>query len=547
MDNSLLEIEDLRVAFVDGDQLKPIVKGVSFSIRSGEVLGIVGQSGSGKSTTIKAILRILSPPGVITGGSIRFRGQELLDPAGKNIRSFRWVDLSIVMQSALNALNPLMTIGDHFVDTIQQHRDSSRKECLELAHSLVEQVRLPLRVINSHPHMLSGGMRQRVCIALALALKPNLVILDECTTALDVIVEREILDELIALREKMGFAILAITHDLPLLAEIADRVAIMADGEIVEIATVEEFRKGGRHPECRRLLAELPNVDGPLREDLLRRKAATQQGTPLLRVSGLNKSFPRPDGPPVQAAEDVSFEIFPGETLALIGESGSGKSTIARIVARLLAADSGTLQVGEKQASPLSSTRCSNDFRRRVQMVFQDPFTSLNPVYTVGEQLARPLKRYGSSRAKGGYGSVHTREEVRAQSILLLQDVELSQDILDRFPHELSGGQLQRVAIARSLSANPDLLIADEPTSMLDLPIRMELLRTLNRIREERGMSILFISHDLAAARYFTDRIMVMKSGRIVEEGKTESIILAPQHPYTKRLLNAASRPKLRR
>jgi len=538
MHSPLLEIEDLRVAFVDGSQLKPIVKGVSFSIRSGEVLGIVGQSGSGKSTTIKSILRILSPPGVITGGSIRFKGKELLDPAGENIRGFRWVDLSIVMQSALNALNPLMTIGDHFVDTIQQHREISRAASLELARTLVEQVRLPPRVINSHPHMLSGGMRQRVCIALALALEPNLVILDECTTALDVIVEREILDEMIALREKMGFAILAITHDLPLLAEIADRVAIMADGEIVEIATVEEFRKGGRHPECRRLLAELPNVDGPLREDLLKREPVAQRGTPLLSVSGLNKSFPRPDGPAVQAVDDVSFKIYPGETLALIGESGSGKSTIARIVARLLAADSGTLQVGDAPTSKLSSTRCPKDFRRRIQMVFQDPFASLNPVYTVGEHLARPLKRFGHATS---------HEELRSQCIARLEGVELTPaaDILDRFPHELSGGQRQRVSIARALSVDPDLLIADEPTSMLDLPIRMELLRTLNRIREERGMSILFISHDLAAARYFTDRIMVMKSGKIVEEGSTENIILAPEHPYTKRLLNAASRPKL--
>ncbi len=431
-----------------------------------------------------------------------------------------------------------MTIGDHFVDTIQQHRKLSRAESRYLARSLVEQVRLPPRVINSHPHMLSGGMRQRVCIALALALEPNLVILDECTTALDVIVEREILDEMIALREKMGFSILAITHDLPLLAEIADRVAIMADGEIVEMATVEEFRKGGRHPECQRLLAELPNVDGPLREDLLKRKTATQQGTPLLRVCGLNKSFPRPDGPSVQAVDDVSFEIYPGETLALIGESGSGKSTTARIIARLLAADSGTLQVDEKPASSLSSTRCSKDYRRRTQMVFQDPFASLNPVYTVGEHLSRPLKRFGGATS---------RKERRSQCLALLEVVELTpaEDIVDRFPHELSGGQRQRVAIARALSVNPDLLIADEPTSMLDLPIRMALLRTLNRIREERGMSILFISHDLAAARYFTDRIMVMKSGRIIEEGSTESIILSPQHPYTKKLLHAASRPKL--
>jgi peptide/nickel transport system ATP-binding protein len=536
MHKPLLEIEDLQVSFVIGDQLKPIVKGVSFSILPGEVLGIVGQSGSGKSTTIKAVLRILPPPGVITGGSIRFKGQELLDPAGENIRAFRWVDLSIVMQSALNALNPLMTIGDHFLDTIQQHKKISRAESLELARTLIEQVRLPPRVIDSHPHMLSGGMRQRVCIALALALEPNLVILDECTTALDVIIEREILDEMIALRDKMGFAILAITHDLPLLAEIADRVAIMADGKIVEMATVDDFRKGGRHPECRRLLSDLPNVTGPLRKDLLRRNTVFKGTTPLLRIEGLNKSFPQPGGSSIQAVENVSLEIYPGETLALVGESGSGKSTTARIIARLLAADSGSLQVDKAPPSTLVSTRCSKDFRRRIQMVFQDPFSSLNPVYTVGEHLVRPLKRYGLAKS---------RDEIRAQSIVLLEDVELGQEILDRFPHELSGGQLQRVSIARALSVRPDLLITDEPTSMLDLPIRMELLRTLNRIREERGMSILFISHDLASARYFTDRIMVMKSGKIVEEGNTEDVILSPQHPYTARLLKAASRPKL--
>jgi peptide/nickel transport system ATP-binding protein len=384
--------------------------------------------------------------------------------------------------------------------------------------------------------MLSGGMRQRVCIALALALEPKLVILDECTTALDVIVEREILDEMIALREKMGFAILAITHDLPLLAEIADRVAIMADGKIVEIASVDAFRKGGQHPECQRLLAELPNVTGPIRETLLQRNTLKKSTKPLLRVESLSKSFPQPGGPDVKAVQDVSLEIYPGEVLALIGESGSGKSTIARIIARLLSADSGMLQVGEHTPSSLVTTRCPKDLRRRIQMVFQDPFASLNPVYTVGEHLARPLKRYGQAS---------TPEEIREQSIALLEDVELSQDVLGRFPHELSGGQLQRVSIARSLSVSPDLLITDEPTSMLDLPIRMELLRTLNRIREENGMSILFISHDLAAARYFTDRIMVMKSGKIVEEGNTEAVISSPKHPYTQSLLHAARRPMI--
>ena len=538
MSEPLLRIEDLEVSYVDGSALRQVVKGISLSVEKHEVLGVVGQSGSGKSTMVKAILRILPPPGVITNGAVYFKGNNLLDAEGEAIRSLRWVDLSIVMQSALNALNPLLTIGDHFVDTLQQHGTQSRAECLAAARELIDQVRLPERVLASHPHMLSGGMRQRVCIALALALKPDLVFLDECTTALDVIVEREILDEMLALREKLGFAILAITHDLPLLAEIADRVAIMADGEVVEVATIDEFREGGRHPECQRLLSELPNVSGPIRPNLLPRTLTAPDAELLLEVRGLNKSFPQPSGPPVHAVKDVSLQIRRGETVALIGESGSGKSTTSRIIARLIAGDSGHLSLDGEPIRNIRSTRCPRDYRRRVQMVFQDPFASLNPVYTIGEHLARPIKRHGV--AKG-------REAIRKKSIELLEQVELlpAEEILGRFPHELSGGQQQRVSIARSLAMTPDLLITDEPTSMLDLPIRMGLLRTLNRIREERGMSILFVSHDLAAARYFSDRIIVMQGGEIVESGRTEDITQSPKHPYTIRLLHAASRPKL--
>ncbi|MEC7242005.1 MAG: ABC transporter ATP-binding protein [Myxococcota bacterium] len=538
MTDPLLRIENMDVSYIDGDSFRRVVKGVSLDIRRNEVLGIVGQSGSGKSTLIKAVLRILPPPGVITGGRALYKGMDLLDEKGLAIQKLRWVDLSIVMQSALNALNPLLTIGDHFVDTLQQHTPLSHRESIEAAKELVAQVRLPERVLESHPHMLSGGMRQRVCIALALALKPDLVFLDECTTALDVIVEREIFDEMLALREQLGFAILAITHDLPLLAEIADRVAIMADGELVDLASVDEFRRGGSHPESQRLLAELPNVHGPTREGLLPRKPTAPDAEVLLDVRGLHKKFPQPSGPPVHAVKNVSLQIRKGETLALIGESGSGKSTTSRIIARLLTGNEGEILLSGEHLQKAQHRRCPKGYRRRVQMVFQDPFASLNPVYTIGEHLARPLKRHGI--AKGG-------EQIREKSIELLEQVELhpAEEILGRFPHELSGGQQQRVSIARSLAMTPDLLITDEPTSMLDLPIRMGLLRTLNRIREERGMSILFVSHDLAAARYFSDRVLVMQDGEIVEAGPTEAVTQSPKHPYTKRLLLAASRPKL--
>jgi ABC-type glutathione transport system ATPase component len=522
MTETLLQVRNLRVAFGEHE----VLRGLSFELAAGEILALVGQSGSGKSTAVKAILRLLDEPNISTSGEVLYKGLDLLDPSADLIRSLRWVDLSIVMQSALNALNPILSIGAHFVDTFAQHGIQDRSEAWAQAEILLQKVRLEPSLLHAHPHELSGGMRQRVCIALALALEPELVILDECTTALDVLVEREVLDALVGLQEEMGFAVLAISHDLPLLAEFAHRIGILADGKLVECRSMKDFLAGPRHPESDRLLAELPRTTGPRQRDLLPRVPA-QSPEPLLEVRGLSKNF----GAQV-AVSDVSFDLGRGEVLALVGASGSGKSTIARLLARLIPGDSGTIKLG-MESLKATHTRCSKAYRQTLQMVFQDPFASLNPAHTVAEHLFRAI----------GRGPM-TKNSPKERAIELLEQVELhpAEDFLPCFPHTLSGGQRQRVAIARCLALQPQLLICDEPTSMLDLPLRMALLRTLNRLREQTEMGILFISHDLAATRYFADRVLVLEGGRVIETGPTEQVLQNPTHPSTQRLLSAAHR-----
>jgi peptide/nickel transport system ATP-binding protein len=530
MSQPLLSVCNLSVSFEGKEGRIPVLKDLCFTLNSREIFALVGQSGSGKSTAVKAILGLLGENAQVSG-QVLYKGEDLLEPTGQVVAKLRWVDLAIVMQSALNALNPLLRIGGHFRDTLRQHGLMDEGEILNRTRTLLEKVQLEPRVMDCYPHELSGGMRQRVCIALALVLEPELVVLDECTTALDVLVEGEVLKALLSLQAEMGFAVLAISHDLPLLAEFAEQLGVLSKGELVENRPMSEFLSAPKHPESQALIADLPCSDGPFQADLLVRIPVVNPA-PLLQVTGLSKRYRDQ-----QVLDDVSFSVGQGESVALVGASGSGKSTIARLIARLTPADRGEIQLNGERLKP-GSTACSKHYRASLQMVFQDPFSSLNPAHTVATHLFRALRR--GPKALG---------TLRDQSCALLEQVELipAPDFLDRFPHELSGGQRQRVAIARCLALAPQLLICDEPTSMLDLPLRISLLRTLNRLREERNMGILLITHDLAATRYFSDRILVLDHGKIVETGKTGEVLHTPQSAVTQRLVAAAARHSIQR
>ncbi len=525
MGEVLLSVRDLRVGFVTPDGLVEAVRGVSLDVDAGELVGLVGESGSGKSTVVQAVLRSLGPPGVITGGQVLFDGQDLVTAGPVALRAFRWRQASVVLQSALDSLSPVRRVGDQLGDTLAAHDETlardpgaRRARCAELL-ALVD---LDPGLLDAWPHELSGGMRQRVVLAAALALTPKLIVFDEPTTALDVLVERQILRRVLALQRELGFAVLFITHDLPLLREVVDRVAVMRDGELVEVADQAALAHGGQHPYTQTLLGSQDLAPAPRRLDRTR--------PPVLSVSGLSKAFRRPDGTRVDAAAGVGLQLHRGEAVALVGGSGSGKSTVAKLIARLLPADAGQVRL---DGQDLLVRRPTLGDRRRVQVVFQDPYASLNPVHTLLHAVGRPLLRHG----------ICTRDQVRDRAAALLEVVGLTpaEDFLDRHPHACSGGQRQRVAIARALACEPDVLIADEPTSMLDLTLRLGILNLLARLRDERGLALLFITHDLVSARALADRILVMQHGQVVEQGLAQDVVERPSHPYTCELVAAAA------
>jgi len=534
MSEALLEIDNLRVGFADDQGVTEVIHGVSFAIQKGQILGLVGESGSGKSMIAKSILRILKPPGIITGGHIYFNGRDLLSLNEAELRPLRWRNISIVFQSALNALNPVMTIGAQIMDTLLAHEDLSPRQADDRSRELLRGVRIDPMHLDSYPHELSGGMRQRVIIAMSLALNPDLVIMDEPTTALDVLVEREILTEVIALQKRMGFSMLFITHDLTLLLEFADRIAVLLKGDLLEIGSPQQLREDPSHPYTAKLLTGIPSACGPRDPKLLPRLPRDNPNPPLLKVTDLSKRFDSPGGGKdcrIDVVRNVSFEINRGEIVALVGGSGSGKSTIAKMVCQLLTPTTGDIVLNDTQLTTHNAHTLS--IRRRIQMVFQDPFGCLNPVHSVGHHLRRPLQRHNMCSTK----------QIPSRIETLLTDVGLSPSraFIDKFPHEMSGGERQRVAIARVLAVQPDLIVADEPTSMLDVSIRMDILSLLSELRTRLDVAFLFITHDLASARYFADRILVLNEGRLVESADAESLISTPQHPYSEQLIKAAS------
>ena len=537
MNNPIISIHNLCVNYITSGKPIEAVNDVSFDIKRGEIFGLVGESGSGKSTVVQAILRILPPPAVIAGGKVLINNKNILSASNTEVLQYRWKQISIVMQSALNALNPVLTVREQIEDVLKEHNNLRGNAAADRTIELLSLIDIDASRLDSYPHQLSGGMRQRVVIAIALALMPPLIIMDEPTTALDVIVEREILAKIIELRKELGFTILFITHDLNLLLEFADRVAIMKTGKLLELDKAQKIRRGGKHEYTQKLIRSLPSAAGTREKGLLSKPESLDLGEqPLLEVRNLSKSFSDSGifySSSSEVVNNVSFQVFPGEIIGLVGESGSGKSTIAKLITRLIRPTSGDIFLNGSNKKVSEARRVPLEYRKQVQMVFQDPFSSLNSIHTVYHHLARPLLRH----------QLIPQQKLLDYIIEILETVGLrpGTTFAEKFPHEMSGGERQRVAIARALSLSPNLIIADEPTSMLDVSIRMEILEIFARMRIEKNLTIVFITHDLASARYLADRIIVLQRGSIVEQGIAEDLIQSPKEEYTKQLIKAAS------
>jgi len=522
----LLRVEGLSVNYITHEGEIEAVKAVDLTLYRGEMLSLVGESGSGKSTLIGALLRTLGPPAYITRGRAWLRGVELLGATSEALRSLRWRQLSLVPQSAMNALNPVMSVSAQLEDTLCARGGEER---LSRAHArlraaeLLSLVGIEARWLKAYPHQLSGGMRQRVAIAMALAFEPELIIMDEPTTALDVIVQAEIFEVISALRAQLGFTVLLITHDLPLTLSRSDRVGVMRAGQLLEVGIPEQLTRSPQHPYTREL------VEASQASELSVKSPSKAPLSPVLIAQDLSKRYPSLSGGSGGhlALNQVSLTLNRGEIVAVVGASGSGKSTLGKLLCLLERPSEGSLRFTGASSSARSE-------RARVQMVFQDPFGSLNSVNRVGYHIIRPLKLHRGLKER----------EARVEALKLLEQVGLTPaaELIDRYPHELSGGQRQRVAIARGLAPSPELLIADEPTSMLDVSLRAELLRLLRTLSHERGLSLLLITHDLDTAKALADRIIVLKAGQIVEQGPAAQVLNQAKSDYTRALWEATPR-----
>lgn len=528
-EQDLLTISELSVAYLGESSHSVAVNKVSFHIARGERFALVGESGCGKSTLINALLRTLRPPGVILGGTAMYKGHDLLSASEAEIKPLRWTEISLVPQSAMNALNPVLSLFQLFSDVLIEHDESyrvghDRKARLRArALELLALVELPATALTLYPHELSGGMRQRAVIALSLALNPELIVMDEPTTALDLIVQAEIMEMITALQERLGFSVLLITHDVPLVLTFAHRVGVMRSGLLVQVDEPSRLISLPETAYVERLIkaSSVSNEQARISEE----PQVTLSAHELVKEYRGGSLFKRVIKPVLKG---VNLSLHRGETLALVGASGSGKSTIARLLTLMEVPTRGTISLDGRV---LSRSEADLAFRAKVQMVFQDPFGALNPIYDIAHHLMRPLMIHQSL----------SHREAKSRALELLETVGLSpaSDFVDRHPHALSGGQRQRVCIARALASNPEVLIADEPTSMLDVSLREELLELLRELVRRRRMSLLLITHDLDTARALADRVMVLKSGEVVEAGPAYEIFKDPKHPYTQALLSA--------
>ncbi len=537
MTSPLLQLNSFCVAYPR--QQSWAVDNVSLTLQPGEMLGLVGESGCGKSTLGRAALRLL-PGGSQTQGTSLFEGRDVFGFSSEDIRRFRGEAVSLVFQDPMTRLDPLMTIGEHCVETLQAHRsDLSKQGAKDIAIATLASVNIPANRWEQYPHEFSGGMRQRVAIALALLLNPKLIVADEPTTSLDVTVSAQILDLLTQLCRERGMAMILISHDLALVGEYCDRIAVMFQGKLVELGLTEQVLYQPQADYTKSLLQaahQLQNYEA----DVVALEETTS--APLLRVQGLvkhytieptllSKAFNRTPPEIIKAVDGISVDLHPGEVLGLVGESGCGKSTLSRAIMQIIPPTSGRIEFMGQNLVGMSRAKLQAQ-RRNFQMIFQDPHACLNPMMTVGRGIADPLIIHGLASASAAKQQVHD----------MLKRVGLTptEDYYNRYPGDLSGGQQQRVAIARALITKPKLVICDEPVSMLDASVQAQVLELMLELKDELDLTYLFITHDLWVARYLCDRIAVMHSGKIVELKPTEQLFMSPQHVYTKTLLSAA-------
>ena len=549
---NLLAVENLRISFrVDRHTLFEAVKGVSFIIPENSTVALVGESGSGKTVSAMAIMGLLpAESGIISRQSkIVYAGKNLLQAGTAHLRALRGKEISMIFQEPMSSLNPVLRVGDQIVETLVLHLGMSHAQALRRAQELLHEVGIPEpeRRLRAYPHELSGGQQQRVMIAIAIACEPKLLIADEPTTALDVTIQRQILDLIGTLQQKRRMSVLFITHDLDVVGEIADQVVVMQDGEIKEAGAAQQIFETPQHPYTKALLACRPRVDRrpqrlPVIEDFLngnrhaqieRERGVNDADAIVLEAKGISKDFMVRNGifrkRPFRAVNDVSFRLPKGKTLGLVGESGSGKSTLGLTLMRLHTATAGEAWLDGKNLLAMTNEEFK-PFRRRIQIVFQNPYASLNPRFHVGKILMEPMQIHG-------IGSSDQQRMNMAKT--LLDKVGMPASSLRKYPHEFSGGQRQRIAIARCLTMRPDVLICDESVSALDVSIQAQVLNLLQDLQDEFGMSYLFISHDLAVVKYISDFILVMQDGNVVERANSDEIYRRPQHPYTQQLLAA--------
>ncbi len=539
MSRPVIQIENLNVGFNVRQGMLDVLHGISFDLHRGKTTCVVGESGSGKSVTARTILNMVPRPGVINGGRILFNPESgetieltALDPRGREIRAIRGGRVGMIFQEPMSSLSPVHTIGSQIVEAIRLHRDVSKKDAKAMAVESLRQVEIPNpeKAVDRYAFEFSGGMRQRAMIAMALACRPEVLIADEPTTALDVTTQAEILDLMRRLQEELGMAIMFITHDMGVVAEIADEVVVMEKGHVVEKGDVDRIFYHAEHPYTQKLLGAVRRLEEPATAKV----RPAEDAPDILKVRDLQLHFEKREGflqrvtDVTRAVDGISFDLRKGEALGIVGESGSGKTTVGRCIARVYDPQAGSVDYAGRDLVTAGKEEL-RDTRQQIRMIFQDPFASLNPRMTVKQLIAEPLIVNGIAQGK----------ELDERVAKLLTEVGLDPGMMERYPHAFSGGQRQRIVVARAIALEPKLVIADEPTSALDVSIRTQVLDLLLKLQAEMGLSFIFISHDMAVIRYFCDRVAVMYRGKIVEIGETEQIITDPQHPYTKALLSS--------
>ncbi len=554
----VLSVRNLTTSFLSDGEWRSVVRNVSFDVMPGETVAIVGESGSGKSVTSLSIMRLLAKGSSRVEGSITLTGRDVLSLSDREMRAVRGKDAAMIFQEPMTSLNPIFTIGRQISEALTCHGDISKADARAETIRLLEKVRIPNAAsrFDEYPHQFSGGMRQRVMIAMALASRPKLLIADEPTTALDVTIQGQILDLIKVLQEEEGMSVLFITHDMGVVAEIADRTIVMYRGEAVETGTTDDIFNRGKHPYTRALLSAVPrlgSMDGrkwPLRFPVIDTmtgercdpvevaETVDRRKTPILEVKNLVTRFDIRGGlfgrrtGAIHAVEDVSFELFQGETLSLVGESGCGKSTTGRSITRLVQPNAGSVSLDGYDVLNLDAVSLRN-MRRSIQMIFQDPFASLNPRMTIGAAVAEPFTEHG----------LGSRAQAREKAADLLERVGLKPDMMKRYPHEFSGGQRQRICIARALALDPKVIVADESVSALDVSIKAQVCNLMMDLQQSLNLAFLFISHDMAVVERVSHRVAVMYLGEIVEIGPREELFRNPQHPYTRKLMAAVPVP----